>query len=195
MLPQKRNPDAVELVRAKAARVAGSLATVLGVLKGLPLAYQRDLQETVPPLLDGAAQLERSLGVMAGVVATLEVDEARLRAAADDGLSTATAGADLLVERGVPFRVAHRIMGSVVRAVEVAGGRLDGASDSIWGEALAASGDAAAAGLASDEAIGSALRSATTLEAALGRPDLRGGTAPRRVAEALAEARTRLDRG
>ena len=195
MLPQKRNPDSVELIRAKAARVAGSLATVLGVLKGLPLAYQRDLQETVPPLLDGAAQLGSSLGVMAGVVATLEVDEARLRAAADDGLSTATAAADLLVERGVPFRVAHRIVGSVVREVEAAGGRLDGATDSVWREALADSGDATAVGLASGEAIGAALRRATTLEVALGRPDLVGGTAPRRVAEALAEARTRLDRG
>jgi argininosuccinate lyase len=195
MLPQKRNPDSAELIRAKAARVAGSLATVLGVLKGLPLAYQRDLQETVPPLLDGAAQLGASLAVMAGVVASLEVDEARLRAAADDGLSTATAAADLLVERGVPFRVAHGIVGSVIRQVETGGGRLDGAPDSVWHDALAASGDSIAGGLASDEGFGRALRSSTALEAALARPDLIGGTAPGRVAEALAEARRRLDQG
>jgi argininosuccinate lyase len=195
MLPQKRNPDSVELVRAKAARVAGSLATVLGILKGLPLAYQRDLQETVPPLIDGAAQLGRSLVVMAGVVASLEVDEARLRAAADDGLSTATAAADLLVERGVPFRVAHRIVGSVVRQVDGARGRLDEATDALWRDTLAAASDPTAQGLASDAAIGAALRRATRLEVALGRPNLVGGTAPRRVAAALAEARRRLDRG
>ena len=195
MLPQKRNPDSAELVRAKAARVAGSLATVLGVLKGLPLAYQRDLQETVPPLMDGAAQLGLSLGVMAGVVASLEIDEERLRAAADDGLSTATAAADLLVERGVPFRVAHRILGSVVRQVEAAGGRLDDASDSVWTDALASAGGATAAQLASDESISPALRAASTLEAALGRPDVVGGTAPRRVAAALAAARRRLESG
>jgi argininosuccinate lyase len=195
MLPQKRNPDSAELVRAKTARVAGSLATVLGILKGLPLAYQRDLQETVQPLMDGAAQLGTSLAVMAGVVASLEVDEARLRAAADDGLSTATAAADLLVERGVPFRVAHRIVGAVVRQVEAAGGRLEEARDPVWHDALIAAGDPTAEELASDAAIGAALRRATTLEVALGRPDLVGGTAPRRVAAALAEARRRLDRG
>jgi argininosuccinate lyase len=195
MLPQKRNPDSAELVRAKTARVAGSLATVLGILKGLPLAYQRDLQETVPPLMDGAAQLGTSLAVMAGVVASLEVDEARLRAAADDGLSTATSAADLLVERGVPFRVAHRIVGSVVRQAEAAGGRLDDVADLVWHDALLAGGDPTADALAADDAIGAALRRATTLEVALGRPDLVGGTAPRRVAAALAEARRRLDRG
>jgi argininosuccinate lyase len=195
MLPQKRNPDSAELVRAKTARVAGSLATVLGILKGLPLAYQRDLQETVPPLLDGAIQLGTSLAVMTGVVASLDVDDARLRAAADDGLSTATAAADLLVERGVPFRTAHRIVGSVVRQLEPAGGRLDEAADRVWHDALMAAGDPTAEALASDTAIGSALRNATTLEVALGRPDLVGGTAPRRVAAALAEARRRLDRG
>ena len=195
MLPQKRNPDSAELVRAKTARVAGSLASVLGILKGLPLAYQRDLQETVPPLMDGAAQLGTSLAVMAGVVASLEVDESRLRAAADDGLSTATAAADLLVERGVPFRVAHRIVGSVVRQVEAAADRLDEAADPVWHDALMAAGDPTAEALASDAAIGSALRNATMLEVALGRPDLIGGTAPRRVAAALAEARRRLDRG
>jgi argininosuccinate lyase len=195
MLPQKRNPDSAELVRAKTARVAGSLATVLGILKGLPLAYQRDLQETVPSLMDGAAQLGTSLAVMADVIASLEVDDARLRAAADDGLNTATAAADLLVERGVPFRVAHRIVGSVVRHVEAAGGRLDEAGDPVWLDALIAAGDPTAEALASDAAIGSALRNATTLDVALGRPDLVGGTAPRRVAAALAEARRRLDRG
>jgi argininosuccinate lyase len=193
MLPHKRNPDPAELVRAKAARVSGSLATTLGILKGLPLAYQRDLQETVPALLDGAAQLEASLVVLAGLVASLEVDEPRMRAAADDGLSTAAAAADLLVERGVPFRAAHRIVGSVVRELEAIGGRLDGAPNELWRAALAASDDPTAAGLADDPTLPASLHAATTLDAALARADVVGGTAPARVADALAAARARLE--
>ena len=163
------------------------------MLKGLPLAYQRDLQETVPPLLDGAAQLEASLVVMAGLLASLEVDEARMRAAADDGLSTASAAADLLVELGVPFRVAHRIVGSAIRELEATGARLDAAPDELWRGGLAASDDPSAASLADDPDVPGALRAATTLDASLARADVIGGTAPGRVAEALAAARARLE--
>lgn len=107
MMPNKKNPDPVELVRGRAARVIGDLAGMLALLKGLPLAYQRDLQEDKPPLFEAAATLEASLGVMAGLVETLEVDRERMRAAAGEGYTTATAVADALVRRGVALSLIH----------------------------------------------------------------------------------------
>ena len=98
MMPNKRNPDPAELVRGRTARVSGHLVTVLTMLKGIPGGYQRDLQEDKPPLVDALATLESSLEVMAGMVATLHVDEARMLAAATEGYTTATAVADALVE-------------------------------------------------------------------------------------------------
>ncbi len=193
MMPHKRNPDPAELVRAKAARVAGDLATVLGVLKGLPLAYQRDLQETVGPLLDGAAQLDASLAVMAGFVASLHFDTARMAAAAATGFTTATAVADVLVEMGVPFRVAHHVVGEVVRGQESAGATsLEATPDEVWRAALAAADDPVAVGLAADATVAERLRRGATVEASLARADLIGGTAPGRVAAELARARERL---
>ncbi|MFI5262715.1 MAG: argininosuccinate lyase, partial [Candidatus Limnocylindrales bacterium] len=194
MMPHKRNPDPAELVRAKAARLAGHLGTVLGILKGLPLAYQRDLQETVPPLLDGAAQLEACLAVMTGLVASVRFDGGRMGAAAG-GFTSATAVADVLVERGLPFRVAHHVVGGVVAAVEANGGTsLEGASDETWHAALVGVDDATAAVLAGDTALPDALRRAATVPAALARADVIGGTAPRRVAAELARARERIGR-
>jgi len=194
MMPHKRNPDPAELVRAKAARVAGDLATVLGILKSLPLAYQRDLQETVPPLLDGAAQLEATLGVMAGFVGTLRFDTARMAAAAATGFTTATAVSDVLVEMGVPFRAAHHVVGAVVRRQEKAGATgLDRTPDEVWGAALAEADDPVAVALAADPAVPERLRRAATVEASLARADVVGGTAPGRVAAELSRARERLD--
>jgi argininosuccinate lyase len=194
MMPNKRNPDPAELVRGKAARLAGLVTTVLGLLKGLPLAYQRDLQESVEPLLDGLATLGISLDAMTGIVEGLEVSEDRMRAAASDGYSTATAVSDLLVERGVAFREAHRIVGSVVRVLEDEGiTALTGASDEAWHAALAASDDACARALADDPGIGASLREGATVEASLARADVVGGTAPGRVAAALESARKRLE--
>src|SRR5678815_2205481 len=109
MMPNKRNPDPAELVRGRTAIVIGAVAAVLGLLKGLPLAYQRDLQEDKPPLFGAVATWEASLGVMSGLIATLTVDEERMRAAALEGYITATAVADALVRRGVPFRTAHHV--------------------------------------------------------------------------------------
>jgi argininosuccinate lyase len=117
MMPNKKNPDPAELVRGRSARVIGSLTGMLALLKGLPLAYQRDLQEDKPPLFEAASTLEASLGVMAGMVSTLTVDRVRMRAAAGEGYTTATAVADALVRRGVAFRVAHHIVGSLVADV------------------------------------------------------------------------------
>jgi argininosuccinate lyase len=193
MMPNKRNPDPAELVRGKSALVIGALSAVLGLLKGLPLAYQRDLQEDKPPLFGAVATWEASLAVMAGLMATLTVDEERMRAAAAEGFTTATAVADALVRRGLPFRTAHHVVGSLVAQAEEAGVRLDAVGDSMIGLALGASGEETARALAGDPAIGDALRAAADLEAALASCDVIGGTAPGRVAAALSAAHTRLE--
>jgi argininosuccinate lyase len=195
MMPNKKNPDAAELVRARAARVIGALAGLLALLKGLPLAYQRDLQEDKPPLFEAAATWQSSLGVMAGLIGTLWVDRARMRAAAAEGFTTATAVADALVRRGVAFREAHRIVGSLVAQAEEAGVGLDAVSDSMIGLALGASGDQVARDLSADASVGDALRAAASLDGALASCDVVGGTAPARVAEALAAAKARLGPG
>jgi len=193
MMPNKRNPDPAELVRATAARLSGELVTVLGLIKGLPLAYQRDLQGSVEPLLDAVGALWLALDAMTGIVAGLEVDAGRMRAAAEAGFSTATAVSDLLVERGVAFREAHAIVGRVVRGLEVRGaGSLVEATDDEWSVALAGSSDPVARSLGDEAGIADALRAGATVEASLARADVVGGTAPARVAAALAAARDRL---
>jgi argininosuccinate lyase len=192
MMPNKRNPDPAELVRGRAARTIGALSGMLAVLKGLPLAYQRDLQEDKAPLFESVAVLESSLDVMAGLVETLSVDPARMRAAADEGFTTATAAADALVRRGVAFRSAHHVVGRLVAAAEAGGIRLEAVSDEEVRSALRASDDAAAAALAADAGIGDLVRSAASIEVALAACDVIGGTAPPRVRDALAAARSRL---
>ncbi len=194
MMPNKKNPDPAELVRGRAARVIGELTGVLTLLKGLPLAYQRDLQEDKAPLFDAVAVFGSCLRVMAGLVGTMHVDAARMAEAAAEGYTTATAVADALVRRGIAFRTAHHIVGSLVAQAESAGIGLDEVPDGMVGLALGASGDPAAADLAGDPGIGDALRDAASLEGALASCDVIGGTAPNRVAAALAEARARLDR-
>jgi argininosuccinate lyase len=193
MMPNKKNPDPAELIRGRAARVIGSLTGLLALLKGLPLAYQRDLQEDKPPLFETAATLEASLGIMAGIVATLEVDRERMRQAAAEGFTTATAVADSLVQRGVPFRAAHHVVGGLVAEAERSGVGLEALSDEAIAAALAASDDPIAAGLADEPGSGPGLRTAATVGAALAACDVIGGTAPDRVATALAAARARLD--
>jgi len=194
MMPNKRNPDPAELVRARAARVIGSLTGLLGVLLGLPLAYQRDLQEDKPPLFETAATWQASLEVMAGLIGTLAVDRERMRAAAAEGYTTATAVADALVRRGVAFREAHRIVGSLVAKADAAGLALDSVPDSMIGEALGSSSDPVGRGLAADATVGEALRNAASVDGALASCDVVGGTAPARVAAALEAAKARLGR-
>jgi len=192
MMPNKRNPDPAELVRGRAAGVIAALTAVLGLLKGLPLAYQRDLQEDKPPLFGAIATWEASLGVMAGLIETLSVDEERMRAAAAQGYITATAVADTLVRRGVPFRSAHHVVGSLVAQADVAGLGLDGIPDSMILTALGAADDEIARNLAQDPAISDTVRAAADLDRALASCDVIGGTAPGRVSAALAAARARL---
>jgi argininosuccinate lyase len=193
IMPNKKNPDPAELVRARAARVIGALTGVLAMLKGLPLAYQRDLQEDKAPLFDAVAVFAASLGVLSGMVEALTVDRDRMRAAADEGYTTATAVADALVRRGIPFRVAHHIVGALVAQAEEAGIGLADVPDSMIGLALGASGDEGASALAAEEGIGDTLRAAASVDGALATCDVIGGTAPVRVAAALRAARARLD--
>ena len=192
MMPNKRNPDPAELVRGRTAGVIAALTAVLGLLKGLPLAYQRDLQEDKPPLFGAIATWEASLGVMAGLIETLSVDEERMRAAAAQGYITATAVADTLVRRGAPFRSAHHVVGSLVAQADVAGLGLDGIPDSMILTALGAADDEIARNLAQDPAISDTVRAAADLDRALASCDVIGGTAPGRVTAALAAARARL---
>ena len=194
MMPNKKNPDPAELVRGRAARVIGALTGTLAMLKGLPLAYQRDLQEDKAPLFDAVAVYEASLGVLAGMLDTLSVDGERMRAAATQGYTTATAVADSLVRRGVPFRTDHHIVGSLVAQAEEAGCGLDELPDATITAALGVSDDPTAAGLAAEAGIGDALREAASIDGALASCDVVGGTAPARVSAALTAARKRLDR-
>ncbi len=196
MMPNKKNPDPCELVRARTARVAGHLATMLGVLKGLPLAYQRDLQEDKTPLFDAADVLASSLRVMAAVMGGLAFDADCMRQAALQGHVTATSVADTLVEHGLPFRAAHHVAGRLVAEAERRVIQLDQLGDDAFREALEGEDDADARRLADQvgAALGTELRQAATLEAAVGRPRVTGGTAPQRVREALEAARRRLDR-
>jgi argininosuccinate lyase len=192
MMPNKRNPDPAELVRGRTAGVIAALTAVLGLLKGLPLAYQRDLQEDKPPLFGAIATWEASLDIMAGLIETLSVDEERMRAAAAEGYITATAVADALVGRGVPFRAAHHVVGSLVARAEEAGLGLDAIPDSMILTAFGAADDEIARNLAQDPAIGDTVRAAADLDRALASCDVIGGTAPGRVTAALAAARARL---
>ncbi|WP_208440223.1 argininosuccinate lyase [Bartonella raoultii] len=119
IMPQKRNPDAAELVRAKSGRLNGALIGLLTVMKGLPLAYSKDMQEDKEYVFDGALNLELSLAAMTGIIGDLRVNKEAMRQAADLGYATATDFADWLVrELGIPFREAHHITGRVVALAE-----------------------------------------------------------------------------
>lgn len=115
LMPQKMNPDLAELVRGKAGRVVGAWVTLVTVVKGLPLAYNKDLQETQEPLYDAVETLEASLTVARGMIAATVFDTQAMRAAVDKGYLVATEIADYLVTKGVPFREAHDISGHLVR--------------------------------------------------------------------------------
>jgi len=114
IMPQKKNPDSLELVRGKTGRVIGNLVSLLAVMKGLPSSYNRDLQEDKEPLFDTIDTLEGALRVMRGVVKTLEIRPERMRAALDDYI-LATDLADYLLKKGIPFRESHSIVGEVVK--------------------------------------------------------------------------------
>jgi argininosuccinate lyase len=124
LMPQKVNPDIAELIRGKSGRIIGDWVSLMTTIKGLPLAYNKDLQETQEPLYDAVETLTLSLRVTAGMVASLQFDSDRMRAAVDDGHLVATELADYLVDKGVAFRDAHDIAGSIVRVALQRGARL-----------------------------------------------------------------------
>jgi argininosuccinate lyase len=178
LMPQKKNPDVPELVRGKAGRAIGNLVALLSVVKGLPLTYNRDLQEDKEPVFDSAATLRDSLEVMAGALATLRVRTARMREAASDPMLLATDLAEALVREDVPFREAHEAVGRIVgHCVEK-----DLDLRKLSREDLRAFHPAFPAG------AGELL----DLERAVEARDLPGGTARARVAAALEEAEAEI---
>jgi argininosuccinate lyase len=118
LMPQKKNPDAWELIRGKTGRITGALFALLTTLKGLPTSYQRDLQEDKEPLFSAHDQIAAMLAVATGAVATTKFDASRLKAAASNPLLLATEAADYLARKGMPFRQAHDIIGKVLRQAE-----------------------------------------------------------------------------
>ena len=176
IMPNKRNPDAAELVRGHTASTISNLVSLLVLLKGLPLAYSKDLQEDKPPLFAAHDRLTLSLAAMAGMVADLEFVPAKMRAAAAAGHATATDLADWLAgEAGVPFREAHQIAGRAVAAAEAAGKALDQLTlDELQ---------------AVDPRIGADALTRLSVESSVASRTSAGGTAPIRVAEAIAAAR------
>ncbi|HJS40481.1 MAG TPA: argininosuccinate lyase [Sphingomicrobium sp.] len=175
IMPNKRNPDAAELVRGHSARILGDLVALLVLLKGLPLAYAKDLQDDKPPLFDAHDLMSLSLAAMAGMVADLEFVPEKMRAAAAAGHSTATELADWLASQGVPFREAHHVAGRAVAAAEGDGKALDELSLTEL--------------QAIDPRIGEEAMEGLSVEAAVRARRSAGGTAPDRVAEAIAAAR------
>jgi argininosuccinate lyase len=115
IMPQKKNPDVPELVRGKTGRVYGNLMALLTVMKGLPLAYNKDMQEDKEPLFDTIDTVKGSLKIFADMIREMRVNAGNLRAAAAKGFSTATDVADYLVRKGMPFRDAHEVVGKAVR--------------------------------------------------------------------------------
>ncbi len=175
IMPQKKNPDAAELLRAKAPRVAGHLVALHGVLHGLPLTYNKDLQEDKEHLFDAVDTLELLLTAATGMLRGIAFDRERMAAAAADELLGATDVADLLVRRGVPFREAHGLVAGLVhRALE-------------RGVSLSELGDEEVAELAPQ--LAGELRDAVRERAALESKVSEGGTALARVHDQLAQAR------
>ena len=115
MLPQKKNPDVAELARGKSGRLIGNLTGLLATLKGLPLSYNRDLQEDKEPLFDSMDQTHLALAALTGVVSTIHFDADRMEDAANGSAVAAVDLAEWLVERGMPFRQAHEVVGALVR--------------------------------------------------------------------------------
>ena len=194
MMPNKRNPDPAELIRGRSARAIAALTALLGILKGLPLGYQRDLQEDKQPLFGAVRGYEASLAVLAGLIASLAVDRVAMAEAAEGGYTTATTLADALVRRGVPFRAAHHVVGALVAEAERGGvPRLADVSPAALEALLAASDEPAARRLADEPGTAAAVLAVATVEGSIAAADVTGGTAPARVAAAIADARRRLD--
>jgi argininosuccinate lyase len=180
IMPQKVNPDVPELVRAKSGRVFGDLVALLTIIKGLPLAYNKDLQETQEPLYDAVETALACVRTMTGLLAGARFEVERMRRALDEGHLLATEVADHLAARGVPFRQAHAAAGAIVRRASERGVDL---------AALGIEEMRAAAGLAE---IDASLLTVLDAARAVDRRDVPGGPARARVLAAIADAEARL---
>jgi len=178
IMPQKKNPDIAELARGKSGRLIGNLTGLLATLKGLPLAYNRDLQEDKEPVFDSIDTLEVLLPAFTGMIATLTFNTERMQALAPQGFALATDIAEWLVREGVPFRDAHEISGACVQACELRGIELWDLSDDDFA--------------AISPALTPGVRDVLSVEGSISSRDSRGGTAQVRVTEQLAELRDRL---
>ena len=178
LMPQKRNPDSMELVRAKAGRLIGHLMRLLAIVKGIPSSYDKDLQEDKEPLFDALDTLGMELPIVSGVVETLEIDAKRMQAALNEAM-LATDLADYLVKRGVPFREAHHLVGRAVRLSEERGIKLSELSDEDYGRI--------------SPAFGRDLFQVFDMEASVEARDVIGGTALRAVQEQLGRAKAVLN--
>lgn len=174
IMPQKKNPDVAELARGKAGRLIGDLTGLLATLKGLPLAYNRDLQEDKEPVFDQIDTLDVLLPAVSGMVATMKLNLPRMEQLAPQGFSLATDIAEWLVKQGVPFRNAHDIAGECVRVCEESRIELWELTDEQF--------------LNISPSLTSEVRSVLSLPGSVGARDGKGGTAPVRVAQQLASA-------
>ncbi len=175
IMPQKKNPDVAELIRGKSGRLIGDLTGLLATLKGMPFAYNRDLQEDKEPVFDAVEQLLLVLPAVTGMVATLRFDTRRMSISAPEGFALATDIAEWLVRRGVPFRDAHEISGACVRAAEQRGQELWDLDDDDL--------------LAISAHLTPGVREVLSVEGSVASRSAFGGTAPVRVREQIAAAR------
>jgi argininosuccinate lyase len=178
-MPQKRNPDAAELVRAKSGKAIGALVHLFTIMKGLPLAYSKDMQDDKATTFDAFDALDLSLQAMTGMIGTLTANADSMRKSAAHGFSTATDFADWLVrELKIPFREAHHITGAAVKAAETQGVNL---SDLKLADLQAI-----------EPRIDDRIFAVLTVEASVASRQSYGGTAPVRVREQIAAWRERL---
>ncbi len=175
IMPQKKNPDVAELIRGKSGRLIGDLTGLLATLKGMPFAYNRDLQEDKEPVFDAVDQLLLVLPAVTGMVATLRFDTIRMSTSAPEGFALATDIAEWLVKRGVPFRDAHEIAGACVREAESRGVELWDLDDEVLAEISAE--------------LTPEVRDVLSLEGSVSSRASFGGTAPARVREQIADVR------
>ena len=180
IMPQKRNPDAAELVRGHAGRIVGCMTALIVTIKGLPLAYSKDMQDDKPPVFESHDLLALSVAAMTGMIGTTRFVPERMRAAAEVGFSTATDLADWLVrEGGVPFREAHHVVGRAVRTAEAEGVGLA----ALPLERLRAI----------DPRIDARVYDVLTVDASVASRTSHGGTAPDQVRRRVAEAKAALE--
>jgi argininosuccinate lyase len=181
IMPQKRNPDAAELVRGHSGRIAGAMTALVMTMKGLPLAYSKDMQDDKPPVFGAHDLLVLSLAAMAGMVESTVFNADRMRAAAESGHSTATDLADWLVRvAGIPFREAHHITGRAVRLADERGARLwDLSIDDLR---------------TVDSRIEPSVFDVLSVDASVRSRTSHGGTAPDAVRERVREAKAALER-